>query len=67
MKAWLSVAEAALVVGRHQSRIYKWIEAGILDWRKDADGVLVVSAAEAQRVESETKRGRPRHAGITRL
>ncbi len=59
MKSWLTVKEAAYVVGRHQSRIYRWIENGTLGSRTSPTGVLEVSAADVARVESVTRRGRP--------
>jgi hypothetical protein len=60
VKPWLTVKEASLLVGRHQSRVYRWIESGMLRSRIASDGTLQVSSADAARVESVTKRGRPR-------
>lgn len=60
MKEWLTVAEAALVVGRHPRNVYRWIEKGILRSNTAADGTLLVPSRDALRVESVTKRGRPR-------
>ncbi|MCU1408482.1 MAG: Exc1 protein [Microbacteriaceae bacterium] len=59
MKQWLTVQEAAYVVGRHPRKVYAWIQNGILKARKNEKGVYEVSAVDAQRVESVTKRGRP--------
>jgi len=59
MKPWLTVAEAAVLVGRHPRKVYAWIENGTLKGRRSADGKLEVSSTDALRVESVTKRGRP--------
>lgn len=60
MKPWLTVAEAALVVGRHPRNIYRWIEKGILRAEPGDDGAMVVLGQDVRRVESVTKRGRPK-------
>lgn len=60
MKEWLTVKEAAYVVNRHERNIYRWIEKGILAARTSEDGTLEVKAEDATRVESITRRGRPR-------
>lgn len=60
MKPWLTVKEAALVVGRHERNIYRWIEKGTLASLVNAEGVTEVSAVDVARVESVTRRGRPR-------
>lgn len=60
MKSWLSVKEAALVVGRHERNIYRWIEQGKLGSRNDETGCLQVASIDVARVESVTRRGRPR-------
>ncbi len=60
MKDWLTVKEAALVVGRHERNIYRWIEAGTLGSRTSAEGVLLVLSRDVARVESVTRRGRPK-------
>jgi hypothetical protein len=52
--------EAAVLVGRHPSRIYAWIDAGLLATRTNADGVTEVLAKAVVRVESGVKRGRPK-------
>ena len=66
MKPWLTVKEAALVVGRHERNIYRWIEAGRLTAHTDADGILMVFTADVQKVEPLVKRGRPRGSVSTR-
>ena len=60
MKDWLSIVEAAYVVNRDKSRIYAWLDKGILTWRRNDEGFLEVSSADVQRVESVTRPGRPR-------
>lgn len=59
MKQWLTVKEAAVLVGRHPRKVYAWIENGTLRARKSPEGVFEVLAEDARRVESVTKRGRP--------
>lgn len=61
MKEWLSIKEAAYVVNRDKSRVYRWIDSGILTWRRSLEGMVEVSSADVLRVESVTRRGRPRN------
>lgn len=60
MKEWLSIKEAAYVVNRDRSRISRWLDKGLIEWRTDEDGLIEVSSADVVRVESVTQRGRPR-------
>lgn len=60
MKEWLTVQEAAVLVGRHQSRIYDWINQGHLQSRVSLRGITEVKTTHVQRIESVVKRGRPR-------
>jgi len=60
MKEWLSIKEAAYVVNRDKSRIYQWIDKGWLAWRKDLEGFMQVASEDVLRIESVTRRGRPR-------
>lgn len=60
MKEWVTVAEAAILVGRHPSRIYAWIDKGLLATRTNTDGVTEVLSKAVRRIETEVKRGRPR-------
>ncbi|MGO7983513.1 helix-turn-helix domain-containing protein, partial [Rhizobium johnstonii] len=60
MKEWITVAEAATLVGRHISRVYRWIEQGQLATSTNEHGVTVVLSKAALRIESVTKRGRPK-------
>jgi hypothetical protein len=60
VKEWITIAEAAVLVGRHRSRIYAWIDQGRLATRVNAEGVTEILAKAVRRIESEVKRGRPR-------
>lgn len=62
MKPWLSIVEAALVMGKHVSQIYRWIDAGLLTVRLDEDGFKSVWSADLVKAEASVKRGRPRRA-----
>lgn len=59
-KEWVTVKEAAALIGRHASQVYRWIDAGHLASRVRADGVTVVLSKAVLRVEPSIKRGRPR-------
>lgn len=61
-KPWLTIAEAAVLVGRHQSRIYRWIDNPKVTLRTSlsTDGTTLVKTEDVMKVESVTKRGRPR-------
>lgn len=60
MKEWLTVAEAAVLVGRSQRSIYRWVESGSLGSRVEPDGSMRVRSADVRRAESVVRRGRPR-------
>ena len=60
MKEWITVAEAAILVGRHPSRIYAWIDQGRLATQVNPAGVTEVLSKAVRRIESEVRRGRPR-------
>ena len=55
------VKDAAELVGRHVSQIYRWIGQGRLATRDGESGVEVLWRAVV-RVEAEVKRGRPQGA-----
>jgi hypothetical protein len=59
-REWITVREAAVLVGRHASRIYVWIDQGRLATRVNTDGYTEVLSRAVVRIESEVKRGRPR-------
>lgn len=58
-KEWVTIKEAALLVGRDQRQVYRWVKQGRLATRLSTHGVLQVLSKAAIRVESEVKRGRP--------
>jgi hypothetical protein len=60
VKEWITVAEAAALVGRHRSRIYAWIDQGRLATRVNSEGVTQILSRAVRRVEGEVTRGRPR-------
>jgi hypothetical protein len=60
VKEWVTIAEAATLVGRHASRIYRWIDEGHLATRRNDRGMIEVLSKAVLRIESVTKRGRPR-------
>ncbi|MCT1395655.1 helix-turn-helix domain-containing protein [Microbacterium sp. p3-SID338] len=59
-KEWMTVKEAAALIGRHVSQVYRWIDAGRLTTRVRADGVTVVLSKAVLRIEPSVRRGRPR-------
>lgn len=59
-KEWVTVKEAAVLIGRHVSQVYRWIDAGRLATRVRADGVTVVLSKAVLRIEPSVRRGRPR-------
>lgn len=60
MKPWLTVAEAAVLVGRDKRQVYRWIERKILGAFEADDGSLMVATEDVRRVASVVRRGRPR-------
>lgn len=67
-KEWVTAKEAAVLIGRHVSQIYRWIDAGRLATRTNSDGVTQMMSRVALRVEPQVRRGRPRGSvsGTTR-
>jgi hypothetical protein len=59
IKEWLTIPQAALLVGRKKTAVYDWVKAGKLQARIGVDGVKLVASKDAMRVESTVKRGRP--------
>lgn len=57
---WVTVKEAAALVGRAPRTIYEWIENDRLAWRLNGDGILEVLSKAVIRVEPTVRRGRPR-------
>lgn len=60
MREWITVKEAALLVGRDKRQIYRWIERDRLATRRNTDGILEVLSKAIIRVEKTVIRGRPR-------
>lgn len=61
MKPWLTIPEAAALVGKHTRAIYRWISAGKLETATLADGsTAVVKSGDVLRVDAEMRPGRPR-------
>lgn len=60
MKEWVTIKEGQAIIGGSLRRIYVWIDGGKLATRTNADGVTEILAKALLRVESQTKRGRPR-------
>lgn len=59
MKEWITVAEAAALVGRSKRAIYDWIRTNRLATRKNDVGVTEVLSKAVRRIETEVVRGRP--------
>lgn len=59
-REWITVAEAAVLTGRHKSRIYAWIDQDRLATRTNVDGVTEVLSKAVLRIEPTIRRGRPR-------
>lgn len=56
---YLTVAEAALWLGKNERTIRRWMTARLLTIYKRADGMLVLNVAELGRVEREQRRRNP--------
>jgi len=59
-KEWVTVAEAAILIGRDKRQVYRWIERDRLATRQNAAGVTEVLSKAIIRVEKTVRRGRPR-------
>ena len=59
-KEWVTVKEAAILVGKAPRTIYEWIEDDRLASRRNTDGVLEVLSKAVVRIEPTVRRGRPR-------
>lgn len=60
MREWITVKEAALLVGRAPRTVYEWINNDRLATRLNSDGILEVLSKAVVRVEPTIRRGRPR-------
>lgn len=59
-KEWVTVKEAAVLIGKKPRTIYEWIQCDRLAARLDAEGRMTVLAKAVQRIEPTIRRGRPR-------
>lgn len=64
-KEWVTVKEAALLVGRDKRQIYRWIACGRVAARHSVAGILQVRSVLVLRAEAQVKRGRP-HGSVGR-
>jgi hypothetical protein len=60
LNVWVTVAQAAKLVGRTERSIYLWIDAHRVTPRKNDDGVLIVRYGALLKAEAGIRRGRPR-------
>lgn len=65
-KEWVTAKEAAVLIGRHVSQVYRWIDAGRLATRTNTEGVTQVMSKAVLRIEPSVRRGRPRRTARTR-
>lgn len=65
-KEWVTVKEAAALVGKSVRTIYEWIENDRLATRIDPQGRMVVLSKAVLRIEPTVRRGRPRGRATTR-
>lgn len=66
MREWITVKEAALLVGRAPRTIYEWIEDNRLPSRRNSAGVLEIPSTAVVRIEPTIRRGRPRGVATRR-
>lgn len=59
-KEWVTAKEAAVLIGRHVSQVYRWIDSGRLATRVRPDGVTVLLSKAVLRIEPTVRRGRPK-------
>jgi len=57
---WVTVKAAALIVGKAERTVYRWIDRGLLATREDTDGRVMVLSKAVGRVSLSQRRGRPR-------
>lgn len=57
---WVTVKVAALLVGKAERTVYRWIDRGLLATREDTDGRVMVLSKAVGRVSLSQRRGRPR-------
>ena len=59
-KEWVTVKEAAILVGKAPRTIYEWIQNDRLATRLNSDGITEVLSKAVVRIEPTVRRGRPR-------
>lgn len=59
-REWITVKEAAALVGKSPRTIYEWIENDRLATRTNTDGILQVLSKAVVRIAPTVTRGRPR-------
>jgi len=57
---WVTVKAAALIVGKAERTVYRWIDRGLLATDEDGEGRTIVPSKAVGRVALTQKRGRPR-------
>jgi len=57
---WVTVAQAADLIGRTQRSVYYWIDGLKLTTRKNDDGVMTIRYGALLTAEAKIRRGRPR-------
>jgi hypothetical protein len=60
VKEWITVAEAAALIGKTPRAIYYWIDNNRLATRQNTAGVTEVLSKAVVRIEPTVRRGRPR-------
>lgn len=59
IKSWLTVKEAAFIVGRTPKTIYGWVSDKDIEHRVNEHGVTEIGHMSLMRTEAATRRGRP--------
>lgn len=57
---WITVKDAAALIGKSTRAIYEWIEDDRLAVRRDGKNRMTVLAKAVLRIEPTIRRGRPR-------
>lgn len=67
MKEWVTVKEAAVIVGRAPRTVYEWIQRDKLATRVNGSGATEVLSKAVVRIEASMRRGRPRGVPTRRM
>lgn len=62
MKEWITIEEAAALIGKTPRTVYRWVEDGRLASRVDSVGITKVLSKAVTRIAPTVKRGRPKGA-----